>query len=193
MAYNQNIPQPGDLLSQSQVDLLANFQAIKTLIDVNHVDFASGNQGKHFFIQFPVQSPVPTTGGGEVGLYSQTSTFTGNPELVFSHQSGTGITEFTSSLQASAGWSYLPSGILLKWGNSTANGSATTTFPVAGTIPVFNNVFTVLLTPFQNVLTDANIAITLTSFTAASFVAYGSSRVTTGAAAVTFQYLAIGN
>ena len=193
MAYNPNIPQPTDLLSQSQTDILANFQAIQTLIDVNHVDFASGNQGKHFFIQFPVQSPVPTTGGGEVGLYCQTSTYTTNPELVFSHQNGAGIVEFTSSLQASAGWTYLPSGILLKWGQGTANGSATINFPVAATIPVFNNVFSVQLTPYQNTVSDANIFVTLTSFNATSITAYGSTRVTTGATAVIFQYLAIGN
>lgn len=193
MAYNANIPQPSDTPSLSQSQLLGNFQAIQTLIDVNHEDFASGNQGKHKFIEFPIQSPVPVTSGGEVGLYCQTSTYTSNPELVFSHQSGAGIVEFTSSLQAANGWSYLPSGILLKWGNSTANGSATINFPVAATIPVFNNVFAVLLTPFQNVVTDANIAITLTSFNATSITAYGSNRVTTTAAAVTFQYLAIGN
>jgi hypothetical protein len=192
VAYNANIPQSTDLLSQSQGDILANFQALQTLIDVNHVDFASGNQGKHFFVQFPVQSPVPTTGAGEVGLYCQTSAYTGNPELVVSHQSAAGITEFTSSLKAANGWSYLPSGILLKWGNATANGSTTINFPTAGTIPVFSSVFSMILTPFQNVATDANIAVTLTSFSATSFVAYGSPRITSAATAVTFQYLAIG-
>ena len=34
MAYNKSIPQPGDKPSDSQAALLANFQAIKTLIAI---------------------------------------------------------------------------------------------------------------------------------------------------------------
>ncbi len=47
MSYQNNIPQPTDALSQSQSDILNNFAAIQTLIDVDHVDFANINQGKH--------------------------------------------------------------------------------------------------------------------------------------------------
>jgi hypothetical protein len=75
MAYQANIPQPGDLLSQSQSDLLNNFMALQTLIDINHVDFASGDQGKHKWVTFPVQGAIPPAGSGflagELGLYMQ--------------------------------------------------------------------------------------------------------------------------
>ena len=76
MAYKNTIPTASDLLSQSQDDILNNFAGIKTLVDVNHVTFDAAGEGKHSFVQFPVQSPVPTTGVDEVGLYCQTSTLT---------------------------------------------------------------------------------------------------------------------
>ena len=43
MAYNQNIPQPADQLKNSQPQLLANFQEINTILDVNHVGFNLGD------------------------------------------------------------------------------------------------------------------------------------------------------
>ena len=154
--YNANIPQPTDQLSVSQADILNNFMAIKTLIDVNHVDFSGGaNQGKHFFIEFPIQSPVPTTAAGEVGLYSQTSTLTSQPELVFSKQSGTSVYEFTSSGQlANGGWVRSPSGILMLWGTGGpgAAGAYTVTYPVNASTPVFAFVYSSFVTPTSNIV-----------------------------------------
>ena len=145
MAYNSNIPQPSNKLRNSQGDLLANFQAIKTLIDVNHIDFAdSTNQGKHNFVTLPVttSSPsAPTFLSTEEGLYNLLFTTTNNNEI-FAHiqqtLSGTRNQEipFTaSSLSRSApvpaatntaqsvGWTYLPSGMLLKWGLASGTGN----------------------------------------------------------------------
>lgn len=155
MSYNANIPQATDQLATSQSDILNNFMAIKTLIDVNHVDFANSNQGKHSFIEFPVQSPAPTTAAGEVGLYCQTSTLTSQPELVFSKQSGTGIYEFTSSGQlTNGGWARLPSGILYKWGTGgpSASGSYTITFPVNSSTPVLASAYVSFVTPTSNIV-----------------------------------------
>ena len=70
MAYNPNIPQATDTLNSSQGDLLANFMAIQTLIDVNHYDFASANQGKHMFVTMPVQTQSPGTALGEMALFT---------------------------------------------------------------------------------------------------------------------------
>lgn len=154
-SYNPNIPQPTDQISVSQGQILLNFQSLQSWLDVNHVDYASVNAGKHSFVQFPVQSPVPTTGASEVGLYCQTSTYSGAPELVFSHQSGTGIYEFTSAGLATTGWARLPSGVLYKWGTATAvgAGNTTVTFPVAANIPVFAAGYIALITPTSNITT----------------------------------------
>ena len=181
MAYNANIPQPTDLLSQSQSDLLANFQALQTLIDVNHVDFASGDQGKHKWCSFPVQGASPATAAAEVAVFSRTSTLTTVPELCIRFAGNGTVTEMTSAFLNVIGWSFLPSGILLKWGGASAGGpgSFTLTYPVAATIPVFNQVFIVLL--------QAQTASTafVTAQTAVDFTV-------TASAAGNWDYLALG-
>lgn len=204
MAYNANIPAPTDQLSQSQADLLGNFQAIQTLIDVNHVDFASADQGKHKWVTFPVQTPSPPIafGAGELALYSFLNPVTSKNELYINKLNQVTVTQIptTASILSVtsnpgnnvSGWSYLPSGVLLKWGNSTANGSTAVVFPVAATIPVFTNVMTVLVVPFAAGAADSDIAVRVSSFTNTTMTIYGSARSTTGAAAAGFQYLAIG-
>lgn len=148
MSFKPNIPQSSDLLSQSQDDILNNFSGIKTLIDVNHVTFDASGEGKHSFVQFPVQSPVPTTGAGEVGLYCQTSTLTGNPELVFSHESAGSTYEFTSAVKNEQGYAILPSGIIFKWGSGSvnANTTATVNFATGAGVPTFTTVYNVQVT-----------------------------------------------
>lgn len=136
------------MLSQSQDDILNNFSGLKTLVDINHVTFDAGDQGKHNFVEFPVQSPVPTTGAGEVGLYSQTSTLSGNPELVFSHESAGSTYEFTSAVRNEQGYAILPSGIIFMWGSGTvnANTTAVATFAAGAGVPTFTTVYNVSVT-----------------------------------------------
>ena len=48
MTYNPSIPQPSDLISNSQSDILDNFSVINTDFGEDHVAFTEGsNQGKH--------------------------------------------------------------------------------------------------------------------------------------------------
>lgn len=181
-SYNPQIPQATDDPSVSQGQLLLNFQSLQAWLDVNHVDYASADAGKHVFVEFPVQSPVPTTGAGEVGLYCQTSTLSGNPELVFSNQSGTGIYEFTSAGLSTQGWARLPSGVLYKWGTGSAGaaGDLVVTFTVAATIPVFAAVYTAFITPTSSITTYVSASTTTTLTVNCS-------------AAGTFNYLVIGS
>jgi hypothetical protein len=199
MAYNAAIPQSTDVLSQSQIDLLGNFQAINTFVNVNHVPFNSPDQGKHSLVEFPVQGVAPVILGGEIGLYNFLSPVTGVNELYIISQSG-----ITSSVTASIlsttpapandsfGWSYLPSGILIMWGNSNANGNTAIVFPVAADIPVFNQVFSIQITTFVNSALDSNTFVRLSAFTNLGFNIYGSQRTAAVPAACSFQYLAIG-
>ena len=71
MSYNNSIPQPGDNPSQSQSEILANFQVLDTANSVNHVAFNDVNQGKHKFMQMPEQSSAPTTAANEGALYTK--------------------------------------------------------------------------------------------------------------------------
>lgn len=209
MAYNNNIPQPGDQISQSQVQILQNFADLQTLIDVNHVDFASADQGKHKWVTLTQQSAIPPTGSAfgatELGLYNAVNSITTKNELYIkkinqvttvqipataSILSTTSIPTWTSS-----GWTYLPSGILCKWGTVTPGGagSSSFSFPVSATIPAFSGIFNIQLTLYNSgVSSDQNKAIQLVTATPTTFSVYGSQRTTTTAAIVTYMYFAIG-
>jgi len=148
MAYQATIPLATDLQSQSQDDIKNNFVALKDLIDINHITFDTIGVGKHFFVQFPVQSPVPVTGGGEMGIYAQTSLLTGNPELVISNEGSTYIAEFTGAKRNEQGYAILPSAIIMKWGSGTvnANTTAVATFAAGAGIEAFTTIYNVQVT-----------------------------------------------
>lgn len=139
MAYNANVPQGTDRISDTQQPILDNFIAIQTLIGVNHENFASVlGEGKHKFLQMPAQVPTIPTSATEVGLYAKNDPTTGSPALFFQKSnlaadSGLSFTEYENTLpgaptttQAASGWTRLPSGILVKWG-SDGTFSVTTT------------------------------------------------------------------
>lgn len=53
MAYNQNIPNASDFLSDSQGQLKENFQQLQTQFSKNHVPLSpnSSNNGRHTFVE----------------------------------------------------------------------------------------------------------------------------------------------
>lgn len=209
MAYTSNIPQPTDLLSQSQPQILGNFQAIQTAFDIDHVSFNASGEGKHKKISLPVQSPAPTFSAGDVGLYSFLSPVTAQNELYVNKLNQVTVTQIpaTASIlsvtsaptNGASGWTYLPSGILVKWGTATVTSTLGTpnqvvTYPVAANIPAFNQVFSVQLTVFQGTASDQNKYVYLQSMSATTtFSAIAVARVTAASyTTATFNYLAIG-
>lgn len=204
MSYQNDIPQATDRLKDSQSDILDNFAEIETFVTVNHVDFGSADQGKHKWVTFPVQGSAPAFSTGEEGLYNLPYNNTASTvnELFIHKQLSTGTADipFTASILSqnatptslAAGWSYLPSGLLIKWGS--ASGTGTTTVNVdGGSFPSFNTIFNVLLTPFAAGASDQNFAVRFIDLVSPSqFRAYVSSRTSTGAASGAFQFLIIG-
>lgn len=71
MAYNADIPQASDDPSQSQGQILANFQALNTFLSVNHVDINDPTQGQHKFLQMPEQASAPSTAGNTGAVYTK--------------------------------------------------------------------------------------------------------------------------
>lgn len=192
MAYNNNIPLANQRIKDSQQPINDNFSAIQTLINVNHGTFGAPTQGKHLFLSMPVQAVSPATIAGERAIYAKTSALSGAPELFVRAQSNGAEYEFTSSVQGTNGWTRLPSGILLKWGQASANGDFGLLFPVAANTPVFTAIYVVLIDPIVNVGGDPNVAVTLKAQLVTGFNAYAGFRTTTGATTVAFQFLAIG-
>jgi hypothetical protein len=131
MSYNNAIPQAGDNPSQSQSEILANFQQLDACIAVNHVQLTDASQGKHKFMQMPEQSAAPTTAANEGALYTkETSAIT---ELFFRRESDGSELQMTGAFSAATnGYITFPGGLIMQWGNaaSLSNGS-TVTFPIA--------------------------------------------------------------
>jgi hypothetical protein len=209
MAYNPNIPQPTDQLNQSQADLLANFQAIQTLIDVNHVDFASGDQGKHKWVTLPSQGATPPAGSGfaasELGAYNAVYALTSQHELFINKTNQVTVVQVPSTAsvlsansapaQNSAGWTTLPSGIVLRWGNfSGFTGLNTVTLTTSAAFgPALTQILSVQVTAYDPSAGDANFAVRLAQIISPTqFNVYISSRTAAGAGTGGFQFLVIG-
>lgn len=144
MPYRNAIPQPNDSFDQSQRSLLENFQQIADIFNVDHSGFGGGAvEGMHSKTSFNQVNALPTFNIGEIGLSAVTPVGplaqTGQTELVLTKSDGTNVL-LTGSGQAQTGWAFLPSGILLKWGQASVTGRGNITFPVANNIPVFNSV-----------------------------------------------------
>jgi len=209
MAYNANIPQPSNQLSQSQADILANFQEIKTLIDVNHEDFASADQGKHKWVTLTQQGAIPPAGSAfgatELGLYNAVNSVTTKNELYVKKvnqvttvqipATASILSTSSSPIAFSNGWSYLPSGILLKWGVFTTGvaGFQNFNFPVSATIPVFTGVISAQLSIYSaGMAIDPNQSVNLVALNTTNMSVFGSQRTTTTPSIVSFNYLVIG-
>ena len=184
-AFQANIPQPTDTLNKSQGDLLGNFQAIQTLIDVNHYDFASGNQGKHMFVSMPTQTVDPVTAGLEMALY--TKSVAGTPHMYIRQQTNGAVTDITGATTGTGNdTTTLPSGVILKWGTGQVSSQKQT---IPFTTP-FNNIFSIIASPAKPtggpVLTDG---ISITSYNVNNF----SVLTDPTDPSITYTWLAIGN
>lgn len=181
-AYNATIPQATDIPAQSQPQLLANFDAINLIVDINHYTFNAGaNAGKHKFLQLPVQVAAPAIAATELGLYTLLNADTTLNEMYIRRSSGSQIPFTAFSIDAPAsifatGYTWLPSGMLLKFGTVTTTAVPVGGFPFTFEIdvsaaPAFvNRPLAVTLTPLVPSAGSSNIAFILSSINAAPTV-----------------------
>ena len=203
MAYDSTIPKSTDKPSRSQPSILGNFGTINTANTVNHEALGSANQGKHKYISFPAQigaPPTPPFVSGEPGMYAFANVATSQNEIYISKKNqvtDTLIPMTASSLSITsapaantAGWSMLPSGILIKWGYGATTGLQTTV-TYDSTVP-FGAVFSTVITSTHGggvndhlitVYTTGNASFEIESTSSASPTVYK----TTG-----FYYFSIG-
>lgn len=209
--YNANIPQPADQISQSQDQILQNFQSLQNLIDVNHVDFASGDQGKHKWVTMPVQAAIPPAGSGfasgELGLYNANNSLTSQHELYINKTNQATVVQvpMTASILSSnsapssnsGGWTQLPSGIILRWGNFTniMGPAATVTLSTSASAgPTLTQILNVQITTYDPSGSDNNYFVYLGQIISnTQFRVHIVPRTTTsGTATGSFQLLVIG-
>lgn len=172
MALNVT-PNANDRISDTQPLILQNFNTINAAFNVNHGEYLTGDQGKHKFVTFLPQNPVPVFAGTDEGMYSVASIAGPNPtingpEIYLKKFYNSGVSSrdipFTASFISNTnpltnnqdGWTYLPSGILVKWG-SISNPAGTNNFPVGAGIPVFTNCFRVFVVPANLIATQNGI------------------------------------
>lgn len=187
MAYTVNTPLANQLISQSQPLIQANFAAL--------VSFGNG------YAEFTEQVSVPSFGASNSGLYLYSSLVTSTNELYVrsprpaSSWESVPMTSSCMSNTATAscvnGWSYLPSGLLIKWGTIAAPSNPTSVTPtVTSGGPNFTKVFTVYVTP-QDTSTNTNFACgqkTAANDTSGNFDAYCANP----SATTYIKYLVIG-
>lgn len=175
-------PNANDRISDTQPLIRQNFNTINDAFDVNHGEYLTGDQGKHKFITFVGQNPAPTFLGTDEGMYSVASIAGPNPTingpeiyLKKFYASGTLSRDipFTASFISNTaavnivndigGWTYLPSGLLIKWGKESDLGVVpfpgipNRTFPTGANIPVFTNCFAIFVTPRNQNASDNGV------------------------------------
>lgn len=145
-----DVPLSGQSLLQTRQPIQNNFSVISTAFEVDHVGYNISGQGWHNKVTFVPQASGPTTSSSNVALYSKTVNSV--TQLFYRGvSSGTEI-NFTESLLESPGWTRLPSGLLVKWGQTSGNPfgltpTATITFPMVSgmnNIPAFTTILGVI-------------------------------------------------
>jgi len=153
MPYLPNIPQPTDNISDSQGQILGNFQQLQTSFSVNHVPLTTAsNNGKHTFIEMPTLGSDPTlppgllSGEGTLFVNTKSSVrelyytpdvsgnsyrLTATSTLHFPTFSTSTNYPSATSLTQFGGWTFLGGGMLLQYGFEKLPGSSSPT----GTLP----------------------------------------------------------
>jgi len=185
--YLNNIPQATDQLSVSQGQLLTNFASIKSLVDVNLVDFSSPNAGKHNFSQYVSQAADPALGATEIAVYNRLSGVTGAQELFVLKGVGTPYS-ITAQQGGGSGWFSTNGAIIMAWGEATVTGQSTINFARAFTAVCYQ-VVACIQNPSGG---DANKNVSVVSYTNAGVTVYVSPRITTGPATALVSYFAVG-
>lgn len=202
MAYDNAIPAAADRLKDSQPEILENFATISALLGVDHVispwtDPATGDQGKHNKVTMPEQTVVPTVAANEMAVYTKVSPLSGvNASELFVRRESDG-TELNIT-GSGTGWSYLPSGLLIKWGtvSATRNTLGTITFTVdATTIPAFATILSVQVSQtFAAGPTESNLNVALSAgnYTTTTFQVFPRAIGLPSGSTVSVDFVAIG-
>lgn len=187
MSYTSNTPQGSQQISQTQSLIQANFMALSS--------FGNG------YAEMSLQVTAPAFGATSNGFYCLSYPTTLTNELYIHRQAAaTGLAEvpFSASKMSNNipadcddGWTYLPSGLLMKWGVSAAASSIVSITPTTTSGgPNFSRVFKVYVTAFDS-SGSTNFTCgqkTVANNTSGNFDAYCANPTATTA----IEYLVIG-
>lgn len=187
MSYQANCPQATQTIAQTQSIINANFTALNS--------FGNG------YAELQLQSTAPSFSANNDGIYVLNNATTTQSETYIHIQrpsSATAEIPFTASAMSNTaaascvnGWSYLPSGLLIKWGTIAAASNPTSVTPtVTSGGPNWSQVFTVYMTPLDTsgATTFACGQLTTPNNTSGNFTAYCANP----SATTSIIYLVIG-
>jgi len=159
ITYNLGIPNTPNDPSVDQPKMKINNDANDTIWDVDHYGFNDNNGGKHNVIRFPAfQTLTPATGAFEWAEYTRllasgaVETFWKRPNTI----AGATDIQMTTNIAVSPvginGQTFLPGGIIVKWGNFIGFNAASQNPAIVKTVnfvPVFpTNCFAVFTQVF---------------------------------------------
>jgi len=91
MSFTPNIPATGQTLGQTRDPIRNNFTNYFDVMSVNHVAPNASGQGKHNFVEMPVQGSNPSTLSGEGGLF--TKALSGSSILYYQRDANTTVNQ----------------------------------------------------------------------------------------------------
>lgn len=182
MTYNPNIPQPTDVLANSQGDILTNFTQLNTVYSLDNVPFADAvvaDRGKHKKCTYQAQGADQATSATEVVIYCKNGGGVSNIHLPYVRFQNNG------ALTKATGFPFSPicAGVLQYGAGLVVNPIGTSFFNVASAVRTVNNGAPIVIT-FGLQAPDANYVVVpqfignsnifVQSQTAASFTLTGS-------------------
>lgn len=208
MAYNSLIPKSTDTLSLSQGDILANFTALGAIAGNTNPASGSLNATSGFnWVYLPSQGSTPPAGSafpaGDVAMYSFVNATTTRKELYINKTTAAGVltqipataAKVTASAAipgaaTSRGWTYLPSGALMVWGDGYTTAGAGFIAVLYSSVTGFPG-FTISGTPLVTRFgaPGSSSAMILTAASITGFTTYATAPFTTG---YYFTWFAIG-
>lgn len=201
--YQTNVPTGTVPLNQDYLNLQGNFQQLNIAYGVDHVPFSDtsgippgGISGMHTALHLvPQAAPAALTGYGQ--LFSTTVNSINNDQTLFFLTGGNRLLQLTRNFVPVAnfnGYTFLPGGLMVQWGQVTGLGGAWPTteqtltyataniaFPTAGYV-----VFTTFIGPTSG--SSGDITINASNPTNFKWQFSGSSSASYGG----FYWLAIG-
>jgi hypothetical protein len=136
MTFNPGIPQPNDLISQSQAQIQTNFSQLDTAFGIDHTAFSiMANQGQHKQVTLIAPISNPNQSGNISSVYTKTSG-TG-VELFYQHGTADlGVSQLTGGGITAAAWAYftVSAGVVTVLASFNVSGIANTGAGTAVTI-----------------------------------------------------------
>ncbi len=164
--YNLNIPDADNNPSEDQPDMQENTNSINQLINVDHFSFSQmDDDGEHRQVTLPIRGggsgTIPTGRiAAEGTLYTKTGS--GETQLFYTPDASTNEYQLTRCITGNFatfaingnGWTFLPGGMLLKYGLVPAVGDTFSNFPAPG--PAFTNIPTCIILTVTSTSTSTN-------------------------------------